>query len=267
MIRTFVTYAVGLCLVAGLATAAGEPDGTCVGFGPQTPRDIDSRSGENPRVFSTAPGYRQMNLCNIHFHVNAEHKAEDFSIYAGEGHDGHGGGYQCNDTGSLTAAELEAPAENHCRGVRPGDTVEMHWVYSSCDVEPGEGLGSCLSETSCLNPDLRVETQVFLVVDDPSAIDFADLAYDGNVVDGRHQAKALPAGTGEPVVFLGSTTGPKYSEQTCSPLQVTWSVRPRCAKLDLGSLSEWCKDNVFEENSAHGVRELVTDPGLLAEIR
>ena len=44
------------------------------------------------------------------------------------------------------------------------------------------------------------------------------------------------------------------------------SVRPRCAKLDIGSLGEWCKSNVFEEDHAHGVRELVTNPALLSEI-
>ena len=63
-----------------------------------------------------------------------------------------------------------------------------------------------------------------------------------------------------------NTTGPSYTEETCSPLQVTWSVRPRCARLDISSLSAWCADNVFEEGHAHGVRELVTDPALLAPI-
>jgi hypothetical protein len=45
-----------------------------------------------------------MNLCNIHFHNNAEHKAKDFAIYAGEGEHGHGGGYQCQISKSLSAA-------------------------------------------------------------------------------------------------------------------------------------------------------------------
>ena len=49
----------------------------CVGYGPQTPRDIDSTVGTNPSVFSLAPDSSEMNLCNIHFHNNAEHKAED----------------------------------------------------------------------------------------------------------------------------------------------------------------------------------------------
>ena len=47
----------------------------CEGYAGQTPRDIDSRTGTNPVVFELAPPASEMNLCNIHFHNNAEHKA------------------------------------------------------------------------------------------------------------------------------------------------------------------------------------------------
>ncbi|TMP35592.1 delta-class carbonic anhydrase [Pseudoalteromonas rubra] len=236
---------------------------SCEGFGPQTPRDIDQLHGENKRVFSLAPPASEMNLCNIHFHKNAEHKAKDFSVFAGNGKHG---GYQCNATSSLTEAELRAPKGKVCKNVKPGDTIEVHWVHSSCDVAPGKGLGSCLSN-ACANPDLRVETQVFLVVNDEDALDFNDLSYDGNIVNGYHQAEYIPQTTGKPVEFLGSTTGPSYSNKQCSPLQVTWSVRPACAKVDINSLATWCEDNVFEEDHAHGVRQLVTDPKLLSPIK
>ena len=104
-------------------------------------------------------------------------------------------------------------------------------------------------------------------MNDRSALDFNTMTYDGNIVNGYHQAKSLPKNTGKPVEFLGSTTGPKYTEQTCSPLQVTWSVRPKCAKIDINSLSKWCEGNVFEEDHAHGVRKLVTNPKLLSKIK
>jgi len=253
-------------LALGLFSANSMAGDACKDYGPQTPRDIDNAAGENTRIFSIAPSYKDMNLCNIHFHTHAEHKAKDFSIYAGEGDRGHGGGYQCNDSKSLTKAELKAPKENHCEGVKPGDTIEVHWVYTSCDVVPGKGLGSCLSD-SCANPNLRVETQVFTVVNDSSALNFGDFTYDGNMVNGYHQSKALPTATGKPVQFLGSTTGPKYTEKKCSPLQVSWSVRPQCAKVDVNSVSEWCKGNIFEEDHAHGVRKLVTNPKLLSRMR
>ncbi len=246
--------------------ASGE---ACQGFGPQTPRDIDQLSGENKRTFALAPDYKEMNLCNIHFHENAEHKAKAFSIYAGDGHAGYDSGYKCGISKELSSAELAPTKEAVCKGkhgdLQPGDTIEVHWVHTSCEVKPGAGLGSCLS-VACSNPDLRVETQVFTLVNDSSALQFDELSYDGNMTNGYHQAKAIPADTGAPVVFAGSTTGPKYSEQTCSPLQVTWSVRPQCAKLDINSVGEWCKSNTFDEDHAHGVRKLVTNPALLSDI-
>lgn len=237
----------------------------CQGFGPQTPRDITNTAGENKRLFTLAPSSTEMNLCNIHTHTNAEHKGPGFSIFAGGGENG---GFQCNESESLTEAELEDPAggEGAFKGAKPGDTIEVHWVHTSCDITPGEGLGSCLSE-SCANPELRVETQVFLVVNDPEALDFNDFAYDGNVQGGYHQPLSLPSGTGDPVVFAGSTTGPSYTEATCSPLQVTWSVRPQCAKVDISSLYAWAeKGNVFNETKSHGIRQLVTAPELLSPI-
>lgn len=245
--------------------------GICQGFGPQTPRDIDSVIGENKRTFQLAPAASELNLCNIHLHKNAEHKAKDFSIYAGDG-DGHGyqSGYQCNNSKNLSAAELTPPAKKICDSehgdLKPGDTIEVHWVFTSCEVTPGPTLGACVS-AACANPQLRVETQVFTLVNDPNALDFNKLRYDGNMVNGLHQPIALPTQTGKPVEFLGSTTGPKYNDQACSPYQVTWSVRPTCAKVDINTVGTFCRGNVFKEDHAHGVRKLVTDPKLLSVIK
>jgi hypothetical protein len=238
----------------------------CTGFGPQTPRDIDNRAGENTPGDSLAPSYQKLNLCNIHFHNGAEHKAKAFSISAHADSHGHPGGFECGISKSLTAAELEAPSRDICGGLHAGDTVEVHWVYSSCDVAPGKGLESCLTDT-CKDPELRVETQVFTLVNDSSALDFNSFSNAAEKVDGVYQARALPDGNGKPVEFLGSSTGPKYDSQTCSPLEASWSVRPQCAKLDINSLGKWCDKNVFDEDHAHGVRALVTDPRLLSEIK
>ncbi len=243
--------------------AAAHAADLCQGFGPQTPRDISNKEGLNVASVSFAPSADKLNLCNIHTHTNAEHKGPGFTIFAG---DGEHGGFKCNDTEELTEAELAAPSGETFHGVEPGDTIEVHWVYSSCNVQPGKGLGSCLSE-ACANPQLRVEAQTFLVVNDPNALNFLDFVYDGNVRNGLHQAKALPGGTGNPITFIGSTTGPSYTQETCSPLQVTWSVRPQCAKLDINSLHAWAENgNIFEEDHSHGVRQLVTAPELLAPI-
>ena len=246
------------------ADAAENPasNGLCVDMGPQTPRDIASASGLNTEAFPLAPPVSEMNLCNIHTHTNAEHKGPGFSVFVSAADDG---GFACNETPNLSEAEL-APAPGAYEGVQPGDTIEVHWVHTSCAATPGEGLGACVPE-GCSDPLLRVEAQVFLVVNDAGALDFTTMAYGGNVVEGRHQAKAIPSDTGHPVLFRGSTTGPKYDQSNCSPARVTWNVRPACARLDINSLHRWAEDgNVFNETHSHGVRQLVTAPELLAPI-
>lgn len=104
-------------------------------------------------------------------------------------------------------------------------------------------------------------------MNDTSAPKLQDYDYSGRMVNGRHQANAIPANTGTPVQFLGSTTGPSYNSDTCSPLQVSWSVRPQCAKLDINSVGQWCKKNAFDENHAHGVRKLVVNQKFLSPIK
>ncbi len=233
----------------------------CVGAGPQTPRDISNGYGLNTTTFTKAPPSSEMNLCNIHTHTQAEHRGPGFSLAVNDG----ASGFACNATRNLTDSEL-APAPGAYKGVKPGDTIEVHWVHTTCDATPGPGLGACVPDT-CSDPTLRVETQVFLVVNDQHALDFMDMAYQGNMVDGRHQPRSIPKSTGTPVEFLGSTTGPSYTQAVCSPAQVTWSVRPQCEKLDINSLHRWAEsDNVFAETKSHGVRKLVTAPELLAPI-
>ena len=235
----------------------------CVTSGPQTPRDISMVDGLNMDNFTMAPDVSEMNLCNIHTHTNAEHKGPGFSIFVD---DSDYGGFACNGTDDLTEDELE-PAPGAFGKVKPGDTIEVHWVHTSCDIDPGEGLGSCLSDTRT-DPLLRVEAQTFLVVNDDDALDFTDMDYTGFEVNGLDQAKMIPSNTGEPVVFRGSTTGPSFNQSVCSPLKVTWSVRPTCAKLDINSLHRWAEEgNVFNETESYGVRQLVTAPELLSPIQ
>lgn len=237
------------------------------GFGPQSPRDIDSIVGINMRAFSEAPAYSKMNLCNIHFHKNAEHKSREFSTYAGNG-DGHGylSGYKY-DTAKLSKSELKPSLNKICDGahgdLRSGDTIEVHYVYSTAQVSPGATLSSCLSETVG-NPQLRVEAQVFVLVNDKKALDFRTIAAHG-YIKGLHQASGIPSNTGTAVQYEGSTTGPSYNEKG-SPFHVSWSVRPKVAKVNIATVGKWCKGNTFKEDHAHGVRNLVKNPALLSEI-
>ncbi|WP_405597775.1 MULTISPECIES: delta-class carbonic anhydrase [unclassified Pseudoalteromonas] len=237
------------------------------GFGPQSPRNIDNFTGENIIVFSPSPASSQMNLCNIHFHKNAEHAGGEFSKYAGNG-DGKGfqSGYLYS--GVLTKNESKSIKAQICPSIHGalsvGDTIEVHNVHTSAIVKPGPTLGSCLSD-SIKNPQLRVEAQVYVLVNDANALDFTEISTVSSV-NGYYQAIATPTNTGEPVVYSGSTTGPSYNE-TGSPFQVTWSVKPKVAKVDINSISKWCESNTFNEDHAHGVRNLVTNPALLSIIQ
>ncbi|MDM3872243.1 delta-class carbonic anhydrase [Porticoccus sp. W117] len=283
--KRFTTVVTGLLVLGVVSTGAASKSNKAVteeviakqrealasntagaGFGPQSPRDIESVAGVNKRLFSPAPAYTEMNLCNIHFHKGAEHKGGEFTRYAGNGDGkGYGSGYEY--TGQLSAAERKPLKDAVCKGVhsslQSGDTIEVHYVHSTAQVKPGPTLGACLSE-SIGNPQLRVEAQVFVLVNDKSALDFGQLTQHGER-DGYQQALNIPANTGEPVQYEGSTTGPGYNEKG-SPFQVSWSVRPKVAKLSIQSVGEWCKSNIYNEDHAHGVRNLVINPDLLSEI-
>ena len=255
---------VGDDVIAGQRAAlASSTDGA--GFGPQSPRDLDAVSGTNTRIFEKAPAYTEMNLCNIHMHEGAEHRGGEFTQYAGNG-DGKGYGTGYLYSGALTEAErsgdIRVGASDH-GDLQPGDTIEVHYVHSTAQVTPGATLGACLSD-SIANPQLRVETQVFVLVNDPGALDFVELTATGEV-NGYQQALNIPDNTGTPIEYAGSTTGPGYNEKG-SPLQVSWSVRPQVAKVNIATVGTWFSDNVFAEDRAHGVRNLVLNPNLLSPI-
>lgn len=236
------------------------------GFGPQSPRNIDLVEGSNPLIFSEAPVSQKMNLCNIHFHKNAEHKGGEFTQYAGNG-DGHGFGSGYKYSGKLSDTELKSVGNNICSSehgsLNTGDTIEVHYVHSTAKVEPGPTLGSCLND-SINNPQLRVETQVYVLVNNTDALNFDTLTQYDRIND-FYQAMNIPNNTGKPIQYAGSTTGPSYNEKG-SPFQVTWSVRPKVSKVNIESVGKWCESNIFKEDHAHGVRNLVINSQLISNI-
>jgi hypothetical protein len=252
--------------VVATQRAALEANTDGQGFGPQSPRDIDQNYGLNTRHFSIGPNRSQLNLCNIHFHKNAEHSGGQFTTHVGNG-DGKGSNTGYIYDGKLSSAQMKAVSGKICAAkgdtLQSGDTIEVHYVYSSAQIQPGPTLGACLAE-STMNPGLRVEGQVMVLANDNDALDFKDLAM-VDQVNGYYQAPNVPNNMGVPVEYLGSTTGPSYNEKA-SPLQVSWSVRPKVAVVDINSVGKWCDDNIFKEDHAHGVRNLVTNPKLLSSI-
>ncbi|HEX9945518.1 MAG TPA: delta-class carbonic anhydrase [Thermoanaerobaculia bacterium] len=228
------------------------PVASCELTGPQSPRDIENTSGRNKVKFSKAPPVADMRLCDIHFHKLAEHK-----IPATEPAPGGQEGYVCRAMPPSSPREpvKAEPHHNGCGGILLGDTIEVHWVFTTCNVEPAPCLTSCFS-AACINPELRVETQVFYLTTPPNGEDWARAGY-----------PSLPPGAGPGTVeYLGSTTGDAYDGAKCSPFQATWKVRPDCRRLTLESLNKWCDDNPFDEDHAHGVRNLVSNPELLSRI-
>lgn len=241
--------------------------------GPQSPRDIAVLlPGTNTTPVKSAEPPAKMNLCNIHFHRNAEHKVTSSKTIAVKGANI---GFVCEKAdpaatkkpaqaagATSTAGKGGESAHVKCDSVAVNDTIEVHWVFTSCpspDKPTMEKLGNC---TQCKDYVLRVEAKVFLLTDDndKDGVDFANF----EKADGKFQPKMLPDGKGA-VEYNGSTTGPSYnSVASCSPVKATWSVRPECSPLKLSSLKSWCSTNKFGEKEAHGVRPLVTKAELLS---
>jgi hypothetical protein len=101
-----------------------------------------------------------------------------------------------------------------------------------------------------------------VLVNDSNALDFIALTEFG-MKAGYQQALHIPNNTGTAIQYAGSTTGPSYNEKA-SPFQVTWSVRPQVAKVNISSVGKWLEKNAFDEDHAHGVRNLVINPALLS---
>ena len=227
-------------------------DNKCIGAGPQSPRNINDIAGDNSVIFATAPAIEKMDLCNVHFHRNAEHKAAAYSTYV---KDGSNSGWACQKpaVGRIGKEHVEYGG---CEGIAEGDTIEIHWVHTSCDINSkgvtpmGSGLSACLT-TLCPNPQLKVVAQVFV------------LQKNGKL---KFSANTPIKNNGQAVVYTGSTTGTSYSNSHCSPFQVTWDVKTNCDTLDIDNFSKWCSHNKYNEHHAHGVRELVTSKTLLSKI-
>ena len=234
-------------------TATGE-----VTAGPQAPRDIDSAWGTNTTKFKTAFKTSKMNLCDIHYHWNAEHKSAAYSTFV-DTHSDHSGWAVVEPASTDPEERAEhdiahlLDGDAHEIGVMVGDTIEVHFVHTSCNVkykelDPDNGLGNC-STSVCANPQLRVVAQVFKVVEHDA--DVTDLDHPMKHDDGR-------------VVYTGSTTGSKYNNDHCSPLQVTWDVKKTPATINAHGLAHWSHEH---KQHAHAVRELVTHDDLLSPLK
>ncbi|HUO86325.1 MAG TPA: delta-class carbonic anhydrase, partial [Thermoanaerobaculia bacterium] len=211
-------------------TGADEP------CGPQAPRDIGRAGGTNPLPVP-GDGSRPPRLCNVHFHRPAEHAG----------------------IGACPAVRAE-PASFACAAgggepVRPGDEIEVHWVYTSCPAtaERRGGLADCVCEGPA-----EMELMVF-------GQEYA-MTTDG---DGGAE-RELREPSGDLARYAGSTTGPGWSDgsagdpRPCSPARVEWAVARQCRALTLSALDAWCATNEWNEDHAHGVRQVIDREDWLA---
>ena len=94
---------------------------------------------------------------------------------AAGGSDDNSGGYKCDATKLSDEEKKWSGDKPICEGhvlkeqrLKPGDTIEVHFVYSGCDGAEGKGLGSCFvgdnkeckDEEWKKSKDYRVEAQV-----------------------------------------------------------------------------------------------------------
>ncbi len=120
---------------------------------------------------------------------------------------------------------------------------EFHWVHTNCEPhnEVKPGLENCVCDRDDLT--LRVITQAY-------------------VVGGAGVDLAMPSG--QMVKYVGSTTGPSYSDEVCSLAKVNWEVNRTVETLSRDSLAGFCADNKWSESKAHGIREVVQRTDWLA---
>ena len=123
-----------------------------------------------------------------------------------------------------------------CKDVTIGDKIEFHWVYTNCNLPatPKAGLANCVCDRDDLV--LRVFAKGYLV---------------------DENGGSLSQPTTDFVKYTGSTTGPSYSNETCSLAKVNWQVHPHVTKLKRDSIAEFCSSNQWSEDHAHDIRVLV----------
>lgn len=193
-------------------------------------------------------------------------KSSDTSVTGGGNEPGKSGdseifnpeGYSSYDEVGLALSDGNGAGN----GVSVGDTVEFHWVHTTCsqeDIDNGikkalekdskkdTGLGPC----ACAGGKVVVVGRVFTVTKDSGV---------------KSLSNSPTSAIGDVVSYNGSSTGPKYNNSSCSPVQAGWNVDRNCGEVTLSAIEGWLADGgkKFNESHAHGARELVTAEGNLA---
>jgi hypothetical protein len=252
----------------------------CAVAEPQSPRDLSTGAGGNkvPKAATlTDAQVSFLPLTNVHFHLGAEHKSDEYNdgadalAYDNARRLAAGTtvrpGFMC-PRASLSTAQLAPYNFQYCRGqMEVGKSYEVHYVHSSAGYHPSEivnadqdamddGLGGAANGRGLLNPMVAVQGQVYQIVQGAATVN--DLLHGWTVVG--HQNS---------VMYTGSTTGPSHNNQVCSPYVITWHVDKACHQVSPESFDNLCRQmqELYQlENDLypHGSR-IILDPAWVVE--
>lgn len=258
------------------STPAPEPPAkvplTCAKAGPQAPRDLSTTSGDlhygaktPTAALLNAQQAMDMFQTNIHFHLGAEHKSDEYN-------DGHASEeYDHDHTGRRLLSESARPGwmcpnvnsvdDSHvwkyCKGeMHVGNSYEVHYVHSSAGSASEffeDGLGSAAGGGLIANPMIVVEAVVYHIIAGEQIGD-DDLAHGWEHYN--HE---------DALAYSGSTTGTgNNNDKVCSPYVVTWHVDPHCRQVTAASFDNMCKQmkelyGMEDDLYPHGSRILVDE--------
>jgi len=262
-------------LMAGCPYNFNKP--ACNQAEPQAPRDLTDGAGGNmvPKAATLNEVQAEaLPLANVHFHLGAEHKSEEYSdatdsVAYDATHNSQSRrlaanprpGYMCSNA-HLTETQRAAYNFVHCLGsVEVGKSYEVHYVHSSAgystedlagttDIDlMDDGLGGAANGRGIRNPMIVVQAQIFHLVNDGPYID--DMLHGWSVVGHENSVK-----------YAGSTTGPSHDNQVCSPYAITWHVDKACHVVSPASFDNLCRQmkemyNLEGDLYPHGSRKLV----------
>jgi len=265
----------------------------CVNAEPQAPRDLTGNDGKSaggqkiPKAAVLTPAQANMlPLVNVHYHLGAEHKSDEYSDGADSvAYDGSNParrlgerrlsagpvrpGWMCSNA-DLTDAQKVPYEFQHCKGeVHVGKSYEVHYVHSSAglsaadadsnDVDDedlmADGLGGAANGRGMLNPMVVVEAQVYHIVNDES---YTSTETESHILHGWSVEAHDKA-----VMYAGSTTGGSHDNTLCSPYAITWHVDLRCHKVSASDFDKMCKEKadkykLYKDLYPHSSRVLVS---------
>lgn len=239
----------------------------------QSPADVsEGAEGIKDAAGTLVEDYAADGMCqvNVHFHLGAEHMSAGAFDVVGEefmantwtgssdahhrrlaaGAEENPGwfcqGYDADDAKFTTEYHWE-----YCKDMHVGLTYEIHWPFSTAGSCTGltDGLGGAFC-TSLAPAAIGVQGQVFMIVND-DAYDVEDLAHGMNMTMATTIAK-----------YTGSTTGPSYNNEICSPYApISWHVDTTCNLVSAKSFDAMCKTmkeyGMSADTHPHGSRDLV----------